>query len=199
MTTKLLGVGRVEIPSTGDGAWFSPTEVTERGRAAVKEFEKSGVVLQLKSPSEALLDSLAEASAKAFLVDGLTFLPGAPLAKKLHDKNALLTVEFDADAPQAVAARLVTLKKALGDSEGLLLVQDNSPVLPTDPAAAKALVRKVDEAKQAMYLALIKAGWTKDEIYALVGVDPARPTGEMPQMPPAGPRSRFAGNLKKLG
>jgi hypothetical protein len=199
VTAKLLGVGRVEIPAPGDGTWFTATEVTERGRAAVKEFERSGVVLQLKSPSDPLVDSMVEAASKAFIIDGMSFLPDAALAKKLTEKNVLLTVEFDADAPQVVASRLLALRQALGGSSNLLLVQGPSPALPLDPAAVKATTRKVDEAKQAMYLTLIKAGWTRDEIYALVGVDPARPTGEMPAAPPTAPRSRFAGNLKKLG
>jgi hypothetical protein len=140
---------------------------------------------------------MLEASTKAFLVEGLNALPDAALAKKLHDKNALLTVAFDADAPMAVATRLMELKKLLGDSENLLLVNEATPLTPTDPAELRNFLQRIDAAKQQIYLKLIKAGWTKDEIYALTGVNPAPAAGQAPQMPPT--RARFAGNLKKLG
>jgi len=198
IAAKLLGVGRIEISGRGDGAWFTANDVTERGRAAVAEFEKSGVIPVLKNPSARLLDSMLDASKKAFIVDGMTQMPDAALAKKINAKNALLTVEFDASAPAAVAGRLIELKKLIGDSDNLLLVNGPNSVAPVEPVGLKPLQRKIDEAKQQMYLALIKAGWTKDEIYSMVGVNPPRPAGEAAQVPPQAP-SRFAGNLRKLG
>ena len=51
-----------------------------------------------------------------------------------------------------------------------------------------------DASKQKLYLTLIKDGWTKDEIYAMVGADPQR-TGQR-QMPPGPPR--LGGNLARL-
>ncbi len=65
----------------------------------------------------------------------------------------------------------------------------------SEPAAGNARQKKIDAAKQQMYLALIKAGWTKDEIYAMAGVNPPQ-TGAM-QMPPPG-AGRLGGNLAKL-
>jgi hypothetical protein len=53
----------------------------------------------------------------------------------------------------------------------------------------------VDAAKQQMYLALVKAGWTKDEIYSMAGVNPPA-SGPMQMPPPAA--GRLAGNLGKL-
>jgi hypothetical protein len=55
--------------------------------------------------------------------------------------------------------------------------------------------KMVDAAKQQMYLALVKAGWTKDEIYSMVGVNP--PASAPTQMPPP-TAGRLAGNLGKL-
>jgi hypothetical protein len=55
--------------------------------------------------------------------------------------------------------------------------------------------KALDAAKQQMYLALVKDGWTKDEIYATFGVTPPR-SGPM-QMPPP-PQTRLGGNLGKL-
>lgn len=198
VAAKTLGVGRIEVPARGDGVWFTAAEVTERGRAALAEFERAGVVPVFKSPSARLLDSVLDASKKVFVVDGMAELPEAALAKKINDKDALLTVEFDAAAPAAVAAKLIELKKRLGDSDNLLLVNGPNAVAPPEPTGLKPLQRKIDEAKQQLYLSLIKAGWTKDEIYSMVGVNPPRPAGQPMQMPPPA-QSRFGGNLKKLG
>jgi hypothetical protein len=194
---RLLGVGRVEVTPRGDTLWFTATEVTERGRAAVAEFERAGVVIVLKSPSPALIGSMLDAAKKPFIIDGFTDVLDGALAKKLNEKDALVTVEFDANAPAAVAARLDGLKKQIGDSDNVLLVAGSNSVAPPEPVGLKPLQRKIDDAKQQMYLALIKAGWTKYEIYATVGVNPPRPAGEPLQMPP--PQNRFGGNLKKLG
>jgi hypothetical protein len=198
MATKMLGVGRIEVPSRGDGTWFTASEVTERGRAAMAEFERVGVIPVLKNPSARLLDSVLDAAKKAFVVEGMTSVPDAALAKKINDKNALLAIEFDASAPAAVAARLIELKKLIGDSDNLLLVSGPNSAAPPEPPGMRPLQRKIDEAKQQVYLALIKAGWTKDEIYSMAGVNPPRPAGEPMQMPPPA-ASRFGGNLRKLG
>ena len=37
----------------------------------------------------------------------------------------------------------------------------------------EAIRKGIDEAKKSLYLSLFKNGWTKDEIYALVGTSPA--------------------------
>jgi hypothetical protein len=198
VAVKTLGVGRIEIPARGDGTWFTTTEVTERGRAALAEFEKSGVVPVLKNPSARLLESFLDASTKAFVVDGLAEMPSATLAKKINDKNALVTVQFDTATVADVASRLIDLKRRIGDSDNLLLVSVPNPVPEAGPANQVALQRKIDEAKQQLYVTLIKSGWSKDEIYAMVGVNPPRPAGQPMQMPPPA-QSRFGGNLRKLG
>jgi hypothetical protein len=100
-------------------------------------------------------------------------------------------VAHDLSQPAALAGRLIELKKLFGGSDCLALVSADA-ALPAETNER----RKIDEAKQQMYLPLIKAGWTKDEIYAMVGVTPPR-SGPM-QMPPP-PAPRFGGNLGKLG
>ncbi|HEY3380579.1 MAG TPA: M28 family peptidase [Vicinamibacterales bacterium] len=196
---KLLGVGRVEVTARGDGAWFTPGGLTDRGRTALDQFESSGVVVTLVNPSMQLLDDMLDAAKKPFILTGAMSVPAAPVATRLKTKNVLMSVEFDATAPQAVASKLIDLKNAIGGSDGLLLTTRESVASspmgePVVTDAAKK--RRVDEAKQQMYLALIKAGWTKDEIYAMVGVNPPQ-TGPM-QMPPPN-AGRLGGNLKKLG
>lgn len=198
VAARLFGAGRVEIPARGDGTWFTANDVTERGRQAMAEFEKAGVVPVFKAPSTRLLSSALEVAKKPFVVDGLSGPIDAAIAKQIVDKKVLVTVEFTPSAAPAVAERLIELKKALGRSENLLLVNGAGAVAPAEPIGVKPLQRKIDEAKQQMYLALIKAGWTKNEIYAMVGVNPPRPAGAPLQMPPPG-AGRLGGNLAVLG
>jgi hypothetical protein len=195
---KLFGVGRVEVPSRGDGTWFATNEVTERGRAAVAEFERAGVVVVLNSPTSRLLDSMLDTAKKAFIVNGLSAMPDAALAKKINDRNALVAVEFNPAEPQAIANRLIELKKLIGDSGNLLLTTAEPPAtsaMGMDPGMT-ARQKMVDKAKQEMFLALVKAGWTKDEIYSMAGVNP--PQTGTPQMPPPG-AGRMPGNLRVIG
>jgi hypothetical protein len=184
---KLYGVTRVDVRS--DNTWFTVNNVTDRGKDAVKAFETAGIVLNVMSPTPALLGDLLDTTKKPFIVSGLSALPDADLAKRIKEKNVLVTLDFDVTDPQGYSARLIDYKKLLGDS-GNLLITTRLPV-PTDSAAG----RKFDAAKQQMYLALVKAGWTKDEINAMVGVSP-RPGGAM-QMPPPD-MNRLGGNLGKL-
>jgi hypothetical protein len=196
MAAKLLSIGRVVVPTQGDGQWFGSSGLTERGRTALKAFESNGVVLHLMDPSAKLLSDMLDAAAKPFIVSGMPKALDAALAKRINDKNVLIGIDWDPAAPEAIAARLIELKKVLGDSDNLLLLTHQLPpsrmaeFMPEENAR-----RKPDEAKQKMYLALIKAGWNKDEIYAMVGTEPRR--SEPMEMPPPG-AGRLGGNLAKL-
>jgi hypothetical protein len=193
---KPLSVGRVQVAGSGDGTWFGPNGVTDRGKEALKVFETAGIVLQLVNPPAKLLDSMLDNAKKGFLVTGITTVPDASLAKRISDRNVVLAVEFDAAAPQAAAARLVELKKALNGSGNLVLTtQERAVATPMGNTEQSPRQKVLDAAKQQLYLALVKDGWTKDEIYAMVGVTPLR-SGPM-QMPPP-PAPRFGGNLGKL-
>jgi hypothetical protein len=193
---KPLGVGRVQVVGSGDGTWFGSNGVTERGKEALKAFETAGIVLQLVNPPAKLLDSMLDNAKKGFLVTGLTTVPDAALAKRINDRNVVLTVEFNPAAPQAVAARLAELKKALNGSGNLVLTTSERVVAtPMGNVEQSPRQKALDAAKQQLYLALVKDGWTKSEVYAMVGVTPPR-SGPM-QMPPP-PAPRFGGNLGKL-
>ncbi len=201
VAAKLFHIGRVNVTNRGDGQWFGPNGLTANGRTALKAFESNGILLTLTNPSKKLLEDMAEACKKPFLVIDSSILPDENLAKKMNEKNVLWGVAWDPNSPQAVAARLIELKRQLGDSDNLLLLTDESSSAPMmgeeakTTEAEKAVQRKRDEAKQQMYLALVREGWTKDEIYAMVGVSPARREGD--QMPPMGP-ARLGGNLSRL-
>ena len=196
VAANLMNVGRVEV-SAPDGTWFTASGVTERGKTALKAFEDAGVVLQFHNPSARLLEDVLANEKKGVVVTGFGAVPDASLKKKMTDKNALLAVDFDATAPQAVAERLAALKKAFGGSGNLLLTtQERVARSPMGDAAQTPRQKLVDSAKQQMYLALVKDGWTKDEIYSMVGVTAPRP-GQA-----ATPRGlgmgRLGGNLAKL-
>jgi hypothetical protein len=193
VAAKLFGLGRVDVRT--DGTWFSTT-VTDRGKEAIKSFEANGIVLNLVNPSKTLLlDVLANAK-KPFIVSGLTAMPDGELAQQIKAKSVLVAVEFDAANPQAVATKLIEFKKLAGDSGNLLVTTRDLPQGRGEPGSSPArAMSPLEQARQQFYLALIKAGWTKDEINAMVGVSP-RPTGPV-QMPPAG-FGRLGGNLAKL-
>jgi Zn-dependent M28 family amino/carboxypeptidase len=196
MAAKSLSVGRVQVAGVGDGTWFGSNGVTDRGKEALKAFETAGMVLQLVNPPARLLESMLDNAKKGFLVTGLTTVPDAALSKRITEKNVVLSVEFDVAAPQAVVARLEELKKALGGSGNLVLTtQERTGTTAMGNVTPTPRQKALDAAKQQLYLALIKNGWTKDEIGAIVGVTPPR-SGPM-QMPPP-PAPRLGGNLGKL-
>jgi len=189
VAAKLMSIGRVDVRP--DAAWFASTGLTDRGKAALKAFEAAGVALNFINPPKALLESLLENAKRGFIVSDLAAPLDADLAKRIKEKNALVAIDCDLSAPSALAGRLIDLKKLMSASDNLLLVSRDATT-PADPAARK----KIEEAKQQLYLPLIKAGWTKDEIYALVGMNPAL-TMEQMMAGTRGP-SGLPGNLKKL-
>ena len=108
-----------------------------------------------------------------------------------------MSVEFEASAPQAMATRLIDLKKALGGSGNIVLTTTERVVRsPMGDVAQTPRQKTVDAAKQQMYLSLVKGGWTKEEIYSMVGVTAPQP-GQMPAMGGMG-GPRLGGNLAKL-
>jgi hypothetical protein len=193
---KQLNVGRVQVVGGGDGTWFGSNGVTDRGKEALKAFESAGTVLQFVNPPAKLLDSMLDNAKKGFLVTGMTTVPDPALAKKIIEKNVVIAVEFDIAAPQAVTTRLADLKKALNGSGNLVLTTTERVVASAMGESVQTPRQKaLDAAKQQMYLALVKDGWTKDEVYSMVGVTPPR-SGPMPMPPPPAPR--LGGNLGKL-
>ncbi len=147
-----LNIGRVDVASP-DGVWFGET-VTHEGKAALKAMEAAGVVLHLVSPAETLLVSVLDSATKPILVTGMPSRSPAVI-EKFKKNNALVVVECDAGDVTASVRRLEAAQKALGKANVLISV---------GPSEAR-----VDGLK-ALYVALLKAGWTKQEINAAVGV-----------------------------
>ena len=180
--------------ASGSGPALSPNAGALRSRL----LKPDGIVLNLKNPSEGLLGDMLEAAGKPFIVSGLARASGCR-DRKTHqrEERARCASAWDAAAPDAVSAKLIDMKRMIGDSDNLLLTtQQPGPSALSEMGLPDGTARPgPDEAKQKMYLALIKDGWTKDEIYATVGVSPAR-SGQM-QMPPPG-AGRLGGNLARL-
>jgi hypothetical protein len=198
VAAKLLSVGRVDVSSRGDGLWFIPSGLTDRGRAALKAFESNRIVLVFSDPSQRLCEELLEAAQKPFILTSLRTLPDGATAKRINDKKVLVAMEWDSSEPAATAALLSDLKKRIGDSDNLLLVtsKPSAPSYGEQASTDKAAQRRQEEARQQLYLALIKDGWTKEEIYAMVGVSPA-PT-DPASVPSFGGEARLGGNLANL-
>ena len=194
VAAKLLAVGRVDV-RPNEARWFASAGLTEAGKTALKEFETAGIVLNFINPTRALLDSLLDKAGRGFIVSSVTIPIDEALARRMKEKNVVMAVANDLSQPAALAARLIELKQLFYGSENLVLVSADT-TLPADVQAR----RKIDEAKQQMYLPLIKAGWTKNEIYALVGVTPPPATTDPQAMMAAqsAARGRLPGNFSKL-
>ncbi len=194
VAAKLMTIGRVEV-NAPDNTWFGPNGLTDRGKAALKAFEAAGVVVQFGNPPARLLADLLDNASKGFILTGMTSNPSEPIAKKMTEKKVLFALEFDPSSPDTTAQRLIELKKAFNGSGHLLLTtQERVVTSPMGDVAQTPRQKVVDAAKQKMYLALVKAGWTKEEIYSMTGVTPPQP-GQMPGMGAA----RLGGNLGKIG
>ncbi len=199
VAAKVYSVGRVDVRSDRpDAAWFGGA-VTDRGKEALKAFEANGIVVNLVNPSTALLSSMLATATKPFIVSGVTSLPAADLVQRIKAKNVLVAMDLDVANPEAFAKKLIAYKTLAGDSGNLLITtRDAAPTGRGEmPPSTPPVVSPLEQAKQKFFLALIKAGWTKDEIYAMVGVSP-RPSGPMQMPPPVTSGFARMGNLAKL-
>jgi hypothetical protein len=175
-----LEFGRVDV-AKDDGAWFNDG-VTEKGREAVKAMEANLIPINLVSPSPKLLGDVLEVATKPFLVTGLASIDAATAAK-LHAVKALMAIQCDVADPAGCVAMLGAAKKAFGDVDNLVLTMKG--VGESENEATKL---KWEQAKEAVYLALVKAGWTKDELTVMVSTTPVIP----------GMTQGRAGNLTRL-
>jgi len=181
-SASLLNFGRVDVGSN-DGSWFNfNSGVSPQGREAVKAMEANNIVLNLIDPSVKLLADALDATTKPFLVTVTGTAPIDPaLIAGMNQKNTLLLFECDTADAAGCVSRLQTYKKQFGDSDNLI-ISVKRPAGESVEAPIRAFTRS-------LYLALIKAGWTKDEIYAVFGA-PVPASG--------GGRGTVPGNLSRL-
>jgi hypothetical protein len=155
-STSLLGFGRVDV-AANDGAWFNfNSGVSAQGREAIKAMEANNITVNLTNPSSKLLSDVLDATTKPFLVTVTGSSPiDQTLISRMNQKNTLLLFECDPADVQGCANKLQNYKKQFGDSDNLVVSMKSGA--------------NQEEAKKNIYLALIKSGWTKDEVYAVFG------------------------------
>ena len=141
-----LGIGRVDI--TND-AWLADRGLSEEGQNTLAALEASNVAVNLVSPSPRLLRSVLRAATKPFAVTG-DYALNERMYEQLNEKKVVLGVKFEPDNVERSIGRLEATKKALGDSDNIVLFITSAEGL--------------DKAKTEMYMGLIEAGWETSEI-----------------------------------
>jgi hypothetical protein len=152
----LLGFGRVDV-AANDGAWFNfNSGVSAQGREAIKAMEANSITVNLINPSSKLLSDVLDATARPFLVTVTGSSPiDQALISRMNQKNTLLLFECDPADVQGCTSKLQNYKKQFGDSDNLVVSMKSGA--------------NQEDGKKSLYLALIKSGWTKDEVYAVFG------------------------------
>ncbi len=149
---KTLEFGRIDVHGD-DGIWFKKG-LTEVGSKALTAMEDSNIVLCLINPSPATFNDVLNSAMKAFIVSGISNFDSTQISR-IKEKKVLVSVDFDPLDVTHCYNKLLAMKEKFGDSDNLIL----------------NLVSKenLDDAKQQLYIKLIKAGWSKGDIYAIGG------------------------------
>ena len=146
-----LNVGRIDVLGP-DGAWFGDT-LTPAGTTALSVMEANAIAVNLVRPPAGLLADVLDAAKKPIMVTGLPAMDAA-LLEKFKKNNALAVLECDPADVDGCLRQLNALKDVVGKNNVLVSVGAH-----TDRAAAT----------QKLFLAAVKAGWTKDELFAAAG------------------------------
>ncbi|MCX6537673.1 MAG: M20/M25/M40 family metallo-hydrolase [Acidobacteria bacterium] len=155
----LLNFGRIDVAGP-DGTWFGE-KLSADGKAALKAMEAANIVVNLVRPQASLLGDVLDNAQKPVMVTE----PGAmdtAFAEKFKAKKALAIVVCDpADIDGCV--------KKLGASAAV--VGKNNLMLSMGAHKDRAQITRT------LYMSLLKAKWTRDEINAMVGVAAAGSAG----------------------
>jgi len=165
-----LNFGRVDVLGP-DGAWFGDT-LTPTGKSALGAMEANAIALNLVHPTATLLGNVLDSAKKPIMVTGLPAMDAA-LLEKFKKNNALAVLECDPGDVDGCVRQLNALKDIVGKNNVLLSVGAHK-----DRAAAT----------QKLFLAAVKAGWTKDELFAAAGQAAGR----------GGPGAAPANNLSRF-
>jgi len=166
-----LNFGRVDVAGP-DGAWFGNT-LTPAGKAALAAMEANSIAVNLVRPPAGLLSDVLDSAKKPIMVTGLPAVDAA-LLEKFKKNNALAIVSCDAADVDVCVRQLNALKDVVGKNNVLVSVGPHK-----DRAAAT----------QKLFLAAVKAGWTKDELFAAAGQAAGR----------GGPGAAAPNNLARFG
>ena len=143
-----LGFGRVDIKGS-DGEWIVKDRLTENGRYALGMMEENRIVVNLVSPPPQLLRDVLASASQPFIVTGF-YLLDPQTYEQINKKNVILGVKFDTSDVEGCIERLEKVKKALGDTDNLVLFATST--------------RDMDEAKKDLYTNLMKNGWKTEEV-----------------------------------
>jgi len=152
LARETLRIGRVDVQGD-DHLWFQKG-LTAAGSKGLSVLEENNVALHLVQPEvETLLAVLAHIK-KPILISGFTALSDSVIAK-INKANAILAIDFHPEDVEGAVDQLVALNERFAGSDNLLLNVRS--------------VSGLDDAKQALYLALIEKGWEKEAIWAVGG------------------------------
>jgi hypothetical protein len=166
-----LNFGRIDVIGP-DGAWFGD-KLTPAGKDALKAMEAANIAVNLVRPSGGLLSDVLDNAKKPVMVTGAPTWYDADTVDKLKKNNGAVVVECDPADADGCVRQINTLKDVVGKGNVLLSVGAGK-----DRGAAT----------QKLFLALVKAGWTKDEIFAAAGQAAGR----------GGPGAPAANNLSRF-
>jgi hypothetical protein len=166
----LLSFGRIDLLGP-DGAWFGD-KLTAAGRAALTSMEANAIVVNLVRPQASLVADVLDNAKKPIMVTGAPAMDAA-LLDKFKKNNALAALECDPADVDGCVRQLNALTGIVGKGNVLLSVGAGK-----DRAGAA----------QKLFLALVKAGWTKDDVFAAAGQSAGR----------GGPGAPAASNLSRF-
>jgi hypothetical protein len=166
-----LSFGRVDVLGP-DGFWFGD-KLTPAGKAALGAMEANSIALNLVRPPASLLSDVLDSAKKPVMVTGLPAMDPA-LVERFKKNNALAVVECDPADPDGCVRQLNALKDVVGKDNLLVSVGAHKD----RPAAT-----------QKLFLAAVKAGWAKDELFAAAGQTAGR----------GGPGGAAPNNLSRFG
>jgi Zn-dependent M28 family amino/carboxypeptidase len=146
-----LNFGRVDVAGP-DGFWFGDT-LTAAGKTALAAMEANAIALNLVRPPAGLLSAVLDAATKPVMVTGAPAMDAA-LLEKFKKNNALAVVDCDPADVDGCLRQLNAQKDVVGKHNLLVSVGAHK-----DRAAATAK----------LFLAAVKAGWTRDELFAAAG------------------------------
>jgi hypothetical protein len=144
----MLGFGRVDLRGD-DGVWIVAGRLTDRGKEAIRAFEKEEILVHLVSPSGDLLSDLLSAASKPFYVTGQYEITESQV-DRVVEKGVVLGIDFDPKKVDDFIDRLEEMKDRVGRRECL--------------AAYLVSTEGLDEARRPLYLGLRERGWAHREI-----------------------------------
>jgi hypothetical protein len=166
-----LNFGRVDVMGP-DGAWFGD-KVTAGGKAALAAMEANSIALNLVRPTASLLGDVLDNAKKPVMVTGLPPMDTA-LVERFKKNNALAVLDCEAADVDGCVRQLNALKDLVGK---------NNLLVSVGPHKERAA------ATQKLFLAAVKTGWTKDELFAAAGQASGR----------GGPGGGAPNNLARFG